>query len=251
MIFACGRIVNKPKNLMKDVSLTFSSVNEQQLASVPEQQLTWVFSRAFLYSLRDLWWGGRDLRLAHANCSSSAVPSACDPLPFVSLEFKLSMTGCVFSVSREWPCCVTAGWVLRDDNQLNVANSWLNPTIPLIHAVFELKLCNRGMSLSHTSKLNGCRELFATACSDFAAACLVFLIACGLAANPWFFFSCAGVLWPDLSACNHFHVQLCLFKLLRLHGHKTRTSFCHFSQTVDRIDLKLGEHVPTIIMHLP
>ena len=60
------------------------------------------------------------------------------------------------------------------------------------------------MSLSHTSKLNGCRELFAAACSDFAVACLVFLIAYGLATNPWLLFSCAGVLWPDLSCMQSF-----------------------------------------------
>jgi len=49
----------------------------------------------------------------------------------------------------------------------------------------------------------------------------------------------------------HFHVQICTFKLLLLHLHQTRTSFCHFSQTANRIELKLGGHVPTIIMHLP
>ena len=49
----------------------------------------------------------------------------------------------------------------------------------------------------------------------------------------------------------HFHVQICTLKLLPLNFHRTRTSFCHFSQTVDRFDLKLGEHVTTIIMHLP
>ena len=72
----------------------------------------------------------------------------------------------------------------REENRLSLANLWLNLTISFIHAVSKLILCNRRMGLSHTSKWNGCRELFAAAFSDFAAACLVFLIAYGLAANP-------------------------------------------------------------------
>ena len=50
---------------------------------------------------------------------------------------------------------------------------------------------------------------------------------------------------------NCFHVQICTSKLLLLHLPRTRTCFRDFSQTVDRFDLKLGEHVTTIIMHLP
>ena len=42
-------------------------------------------------------------------------------------------------------CCVIFALSAREDNRLSLTNPWLNSTVPSIHAVFKLNLCNRRM----------------------------------------------------------------------------------------------------------
>jgi len=126
--------------------------------------------------------------------------------------------------------------------------SWLNPTILFVHVVLRLDSCNRGMSFSH---IPGSRMwLLWGAVAFHLLHALVSVVAWGL--GGWFMaiFSCAGILWLDPCCRSWLHIQIYTLKLLLLNFHRTKTCFRHCSRTIDRIDLKLAEHVPIIMMYL-
>jgi len=107
-----------------------------------------------------------------------------------------------------------------------------------IHAI-------RGMSFNHVP---GSR-MAAMACHLLHA--LVFVVACGLDANFWLFSLCKCPLAECMLQEFISTLRSAPFKPLLLNFHRTRTCFRHCSQTVNRINLKLAEHIPILIMHLP
>ena len=74
-------------------------------------------------------------------------------------------------------------------------HSWLNFTIPFVHAMLRLDSCNRWTRFSHVPEVKWLLvKLFAAACSCSAAACLDPLVAWGLGWGFFIVFPCAGVL---------------------------------------------------------
>jgi len=133
------------------------------------------------------------------------------------------------------------------DVGLTLLYSWLNPRVPFVHVVFKLDLCNRGMSFSHIPRSRmavvRCYGLSFAACTGFCGCMMAWLLipSCFLVQVSSSQIHTAGA---------DFHVQICTLKLLLLNFHRTGNCFRHCSRTIDRIDLKLFEHVPIIIMHL-